>query len=64
MRSAFERATRLPISAEYRPRWLAQDVHLPERQPCLLEPPGARQGVHVPEGAQREGSLVTGQSIW
>src|SRR6201987_4876319 len=37
--------------------------HLLEHQPGLLQPPGAGQGVDVPERAQREGTLVAAQAV-
>ena len=38
-------------------------MHLLERQPGVVEPPGPGQGIDVPERAQGEGALVAGQPV-
>src|SRR5438105_3686127 len=38
-------------------------LHLLERKPGVVEPPGPGQGVDIPERAQREGALVARQAV-
>jgi len=38
-------------------------VHLLKNQSRVVEPPGAGEGVNVPERAQGEGALITGQPV-